>query len=59
MDDHITDLLRHESPIVWALAFIDSYGYRIYDINYHAWMQMYGATHPPQISVCLGLICKV
>ena len=36
-----------ESAIVRALAFIDSCGYRIRDINYHAWMQMYGAAHPP------------
>ena len=36
-----------ESAIVRVLAFIDSYGYRIRDINYHAWMQMYGAAHPP------------
>ena len=35
-----------ESAIVRALAFIDSCGYRIRDINYHAWMQMYHATHP-------------
>ena len=34
-----------ESAIVRALAFIDSCGYRIRDINYHAWMQMYGAAH--------------
>ena len=37
-----------ESAIIRALAFIDSCGYRIHDINYHAWMQMYGATHPPR-----------
>ena len=36
-----------ESAIVRTLAFIDSCGYRIRDINYLAWMQMYGATHPP------------
>jgi len=36
-----------ESAIVRALAFIDSCGYKIRDINYHAWMQMYGAAHPP------------
>ena len=36
-----------ESAIVQALAFIDGCGYRICDINYHAWMQMYGAAHPP------------
>ena len=36
-----------ESAIVRALAFIDSCGYKICDINYHAWMQMYGAAHPP------------
>ena len=36
-----------ESAIVWALAFIDSCGYRFCDINYHAWIQMYGAAHPP------------
>ena len=35
-----------ESAIVQALAFIDGCGYRICDINYHAWMQMYGAAHP-------------
>ena len=36
-----------ESAIVQALAFIDGCGYRIHDINYHAWMQMYGVAHPP------------
>ena len=41
-----------ESPIVRALAFIDGCGYRIRDINYHAWMQMYGATHAP-LNWCL------
>jgi hypothetical protein len=35
------------SAIIWALAFIDSCGYRIRDINYHAWMQMYGVEHSP------------
>jgi hypothetical protein len=36
-----------ESAIIRALAFIDSCSYRIRDINYYAWMQMYSIVHSP------------